>query len=53
MGMHCPIASHSTIDREKESGAMRMSSVDGPSGTKSAITVHQIESMANALPRGE
>jgi len=32
---------------------MRMSSVEKPSGTKSTITVHQIESMANAVARRE
>jgi Bacterial DNA-binding protein len=34
--MHCPIASHSTIDGAKDSGAMRMSSVDGPATKKAA-----------------
>ena len=51
--MHCPAASHSPMDQTKDSGACRMSSVDGPSGTKSTIMVHQIESMASALARCE
>jgi hypothetical protein len=41
------------MDPAKDSGAMRMSSVEGPSGTKRTIMAHQIESMASAVARRE
>jgi hypothetical protein len=51
--MHWPIANQKRMVAAKDSGAMSKSSIDGPRGTKSTITVHQIESMASALARRE
>jgi len=51
--MHWPIANQRRMVEAKDSGAMSNSSIDGPRGMKSAITVHQIESMASALARRE
>src|SRR5690349_2096331 len=53
MGRHCPIASQNTMLPAYDSGAARMSSVEGPSGTNSTTAVHQIESIVSAAARRE
>ena len=51
--MHWPTINHKRMVAAMDSGAISKSSIDGPRGTKNAITVHQIESMAKAVARCE